>query len=903
MNIQLLTSAELDRVEGEQGNFTAYLRRNPRYMDVNRRIMRRRISAVSSSERSDDFGNDFREELSVRVGAIILSPGYHPCDPSGFAAWGYGKSPNVITATELERRLVIAGPAGGHLLRPSDGKPVMKMAFLQCIGSRDHNQNCRDYCSAVCCMYAIKQAMLAMDRNRSLGVTIFHMDVRTHAKHFERLFDRAKAVGIGFQRCRVHSVEPGESGESISLRFIAENGGHTDEEFDLVVLSVGIQPSFEAASLAERTGIELSPEGFAETSCFMPVSTSRPGIFACGRFLGPMDTSLSITGASAAATEAGIVLSDQRYAMSRQRLFPAERDVSAEEPRIGVFICDCGSNISGVASLGDLACDAQSLPNVVLIEKTPFACSRNSRELIGRLIEEKNLNRVVVAACSPVTHEPLFRETLRASGLNGSLLEMANVRNHAAWVHAGQPERAVCKAKNMVRMAVAKAALLTPSPSVSIRIIPRALIIGGGLAGMTAALALADQGFPVDLVEQTARLGGIALHLSKTWKGESVPLWIDLLTSRVREHNLIAIHHNSTVIAVEGHVGSFRSTIQKQTGNIAVDHGVTILATGGQPYKPAEYGYGHSQKILTSLEFDKLHTAGDVRITNGRNFVFIQCVGSREPGRNYCSRVCCTHSIRSAVSLMQEDPGRRIFILHKDIRTYGLRENLYRRARELGVVFINYCDLRKPDVVVNEDGIEVIVWDHVLNESFAIPADVVTLATAIVPNAGAAEIAELYKIPIDKDGFLREGPAKLRYAELSPDGVFLAGLAHCPKPIEESISQAQAAVSTAVRVLSNRWVDLDPAKARVDELRCDCCAICVDVCPYEALAVKPEGTADGAGTGKRKLIVQPARCKGCGACQAACSREGIGVTGFSNGQLVAQVRAALDSESWGSDSR
>jgi heterodisulfide reductase subunit A len=888
-----MTLTKVHLVEGEQGNFTVRLRRQPRDVDEDKYIGCSGCPDKCPRGAEGKFSDNFEEEVSVKVGAIILSPGYRPFDPCARARWGYGKYPNVITATELEHYLSVAGPTAGHLLRPSDGRPVTKMAFLQCIGSRDHNQLCRDYCSAVCCTYAIKQAIQAIDHNRPLSVTIFHTDLRTHGKNFERLFNQAKERGISFERCRVHAVQAGESPKSVNLRFVTENGRQMDEDFDLVVLSVGIEPPLEAAALAERTGIELTPEGFAATSCFSPVSTSRSGIFACGRFLGPMDIPLSVIGASAAATGAGILLSDQRYAMSRQVRFTPERDVSGEGSRIGVFVCSCGSNISEVVDLNEVARYAESLPCVVFVEKVLVACSRDSQELIGRRIQDENLNRVVVAACTPRTHEPLFRAVLKASGLNECLFEMANIRNQVAWVHAAQPEQALRKAKDMVRMAVAKAALLKPAPAASVRITPRALVIGGGLAGMTAALALADQGFPVDLVEKAAQLGGIARHLLKTWKGDDVLSYMEMLIARVREHNLINLHLKSTVTDAQGYVGSFRSTIQRPTGTVAVDHGVTILATGAQPYRPAEYGYGHSQNIVTSLEFDRLRATGDERIRKGRNFVFIQCVGSREPDHNYCSRVCCTHSIQSAVSLMEDEPERRIFILHKDIRAYGLRENLYRRARELGVVFINYDEHRKPNVVVNQDRIVVIAWDHVLSEPFGISADVVRLATAIVPYPGTGEIAGMYKLSVDMDGFLQDAYRKFQPVDFSDDGIFFAGLAHYPKPIEESIAQALAAVSRAVTVLSNRWLDLDRVKARVDESRCDCCALCVDVCPYGALAVKPEDSVGEVQTGKPKLFVQPAKCKGCGACQAACPREGIGVTGFSTSQLAVQVRAAL----------
>lgn len=943
MNIELMTMSELERVEGDLGNFTVHLRRHPRYVDIDKCIACGKCAEKCPRQTKDEFNqkintrkaiyvkypqavplkyqidpvacnrmrggrcrecelvcpcgairyDDREQEISVRVGSIILAPGYRTFDPSGLSAWGYGRFPNVITAMELERYLAVSGPTSGNLLRPSDGKPVRKIAFLQCIGSRDCNQISKKYCSAVCCMYAIKQAMIAINHNQNLQVSIFHMDIRTHGKDFERFYDRARQRGISFQRCRVHSVEPSDGGEELNLRFITDNGKQTTDQFDLIVLSVGMEPSPEIMALAERAGIELTPEGFAANSCFSPVNTSRPGIFACGAFAGPMDIPLSVVEASAAATASALRLSDVRYSLSQQKQFPPERNVSAEDLRIGVFVCNCGSNIAEVVNVHEVARYAQSLPHVAFVEKSLFACSQDAQELIRKRIEEEGLNRIVIASCTPRTHEPLFRETLRASGLNECLVEMANIRNQLAWVHAAEPEAATAKAKDLVRMAVSKAALLEPVPPVSVRITPQALVIGGGLSGMTAALALADQGFPVHLVEKAAQLGGIARHLFKTWKGEPIPPFMDNLAARVREHSLITIHLKSTITHAEGYVGSFRSTIHKPTGNVVVDHGVTILAIGAQPFKPVEYDYGLSQDIFTSLEFDKLHAVGDERIKNGRNFVFIQCVGSREPERNYCSRVCCTHSIQSAIDLKEENPERKIFVLHRDIRTYGLREDLYRRARELGVIFINYDVHQKPNVVVSEDGIEVIVWDHILHEPFSIPADVVTLATAIVPNADTKDLAKIYKLPVDMDGFLLEAHVKLRPVDFSTDGIFLAGLAHYPKPIEESIAQAQAAVSRAVTVLSSRWVDLDLVKARIDMSRCDCCALCVDACPYEALEIERENNRGDGSPGRQKIVVRAAKCKGCGICQATCPKEGISVTGFSNRQLSAQVRAAL----------
>ncbi len=940
LNIQLMTLTEIERVEGEVGHFTVTLRKHPRYVDENKCIACGECARQCPVEVRDEFNeklsdrkaiyvkypqavplkyqidpenclkirhgacgkcetvcrssailfDDAEKTVEVKVGSIVLAPGYRAFDPSGIRAWGYGVFPNVVTAMELERLLAASGPTDGQLVRPSDGKKIRKIAFLQCVGSRDINKAGHGYCSAVCCMYAIKEAMIAMDHVKDLDISIFYTDMRTHGKDFERFYDRAKQRGIKFHRCRVPFVEPAPENGDLHIRYIMDEGRQTKEEFDLVVLSVGIESPPALKDLADRVGIELSPDRFAVTSTFAPVTTTKPGIYACGAFTGPKDIPLSVIEASAAATAAAIRLSGVRYSLSRQKTFPSERDVRGEELHIGVFVCHCGSNIADVIDVEALAAYAATLPHVSFVESCLFACSQDSQNVMRQRILEKKLNRVVVAACTPRSHDALFRETLRASGLNECLFEMANIRNHGAWVHAGEPESATAKAKDMVRMAVAKAGLLEPLEPVSVRINPQALVIGGGLSGMVAALALADQGFPVHLVEKSAQLGGNARHLHLTWKNEPVSAYVDQLIAQVREHDLITVHLKGLITHVEGFVGSFRSAIEKPTGTQIVDHGVAILATGGQALKPEEYGYGLSPNILTALEFDSLHAAGDERVKHGRTFVFIQCVGSREPGRAYCSRVCCKHSIQCAISLKEEDPSRKIYILYRDIRTYGLREEIYKRARELGVIFINYELHQKPNVLLDEDDISVVVWDHVLHEPFNIPADVLVLATAILPHPEVRELAKLYKLPVDPDGFLHEAHEKLRPVDFATDGLFLAGLAHYPKPIDEAIAQAQAAVSRAVTVLSSRWTDLDYVKARVDETRCDGCAICLDVCPYHALRLEEiRGTG-----GRQHVVVEAAKCKGCGSCQATCPKEGVSVAGFTHRQISAQVRAALN---------
>ena len=934
-----MTLSEIESVTGEQGNFTVTVRRRPRYVDPDKCIACGECARKCPKKTADEYNqgisrrkaiyvqypqavplkyqidpatcikltrgkcgacekicpagairfDDTETRVTVRVGSLVLAPGFQSFDPSGIRTWGYGMLPNVVTAMELERYLSASGPTEGHLVRPSDGREVKKVAFLQCVGSRDLNKCSHGYCSSVCCMYALKQATMALDHVPGLDASIFFMDMRTAGKDFERYYNRARDLGIHFHRCRVHSLEPARNDGSVYFRYITDQGKQVKDEFDLVVLSVGLEVPESARDLAKSTGMALNGDGFAAVSSFAPVASSVPGIYLCGAFSGPKDIPHSVMEASAAAAAAAQPLAEVRNSLAKTVTYPEEREVCGEPPRIGVFICHCGSNIAGVIDVKAVAEYARGLPGVVQVERSLFTCSQDTQEHFREIIREQRLNRVVVAACTPRTHEALFKETLKASGLNEYLFEMANIRNQGSWVHAGQPAAATAKARDLVRMAVAKAGLLQPLPPVTVRVNPNALVIGGGVAGLTAALGLAEQGFPVHLVERACQLGGNALHLYRTWKQEAILPFVEKLVARVKDHPLITVHVKTEVVEAEGYVGNFRSTIERSGTRTQIDHGAAVLAVGGQAHKPAEYAYGKSRQVFTALEFDKLHLVGDERIKHGKTFVFIQCVGSRNEERPYCSRVCCTHSIQAAIALKEEQPDRNVYILYRDIRTYGLREALYRQARELGVVFINYELHQKPEVQPGPHQLEVTVWDHVLHRPLAIDADVVVLATAIVPNNDADRLARIYKVPVDADGFLQEAHAKLRPVDFASDGLFLAGLAHYPKPIEETITQAQAATARAVTVLARRRISLDAIKAVVDPERCDGCALCLDVCPYHAISL--EQVEDGGE--RRRVRVNAAKCKGCGVCQATCPKDGVSVGGFTLRQLSAQVKAAL----------
>ena len=824
------------------------------------------------------------KRTEVEVGSIILAPGFTPYDPSKHAYYSYANHPNVVTALEFERVLSASGPYEGHLMRPSDHKEPDKIAWLQCIGSRDINQCDHSYCSAVCCMYAAKQTVIAKEHsNKDLDTAIFFMDMRTYGKDFERYYMRCKdEKGVRFVRSRVHTIDPVED-DNLRLRYVNEEGELIEEIFDMVVLSVGLAPNEEAIRLAGTMGVELNAHKFAQTSDLAPVATNRDGIYVCGVFQGPKDIPQSVMEASAASSSAARNLAAARGTLIRSKQLPPELDVSDQAPRVGVFVCNCGINIGGVADVPAVREYARTLPHVVHVEDNLFTCSQDTQDKMKDVIQEMNINRVVVASCSPRTHEPLFQETIREAGLNKYLFEMANIRDQDTWVHMNNPEKATEKAKDLVRMAVAKAAYIEPLHQVSLDVTQAGLVIGGGVAGMEAALGFADQGFQAYLVERSDQLGGNALWLRSTWQGEKVAPYVQGLIERVTGHDNIRLFLNSEVVATTGILGNFNSSIAiagEKANTVSVEHGVTVLATGGKEYQPTEYMYGQHSNILTHKEMDEAMTAGDARIGDADTAAFIQCVGSRTPERPSCSRICCTHSVKSAIALKEQKPEMNVFILYRDIRTYGFREDLYRKAREMGVIFIRFDMEAPPMVTVDGDTVSLTVKDHILGRPIELNPDLLVLATAVLPNENK-NVFELFKVPINAEGFLVEAHAKLRPVDFASEGIFMAGLAHYPKSIDETIAQAQAAVSRASTILSKEAIWVGGITAVVDPDRCAVCLTCVRTCPYHVPYIGQEGYA----------IIDPAGCQGCGCCVSECPGKAITLKHFTDEQLIAKTDA------------
>jgi heterodisulfide reductase subunit A2 len=823
---------------------------------------------------------DQDQELTIKVGSVILAPGFQAFDPTPYSSYRYASQPNVVTALEFERLLTSSGPTMGHLMRPSDHREPRKIAFLQCVGSREVNRCDHGYCSSVCCMYAVKEASLAQEHSEEpLDVAIFYMDMRTFGKDFEKYYEKAKAQGIRFIRSRVHSVDPLPD-DSLKICYVTEDGTMVTEEFDLLVLSQGVEISGGTVELANRLGVELNHYNFARTASFAPVATSRPGIYACGVFTAPKDIPMSVMEASAAASAASSKLAAARKTLVKEKVFPPERDVLGDPPRIGVFICHCGLNIGGIVRIQEVVDYVKTLPFVEFVDQNLFTCSQDTQTKMVEVIEANRLNRLVVAACSPRTHEPLFQETLVDGGLNKYLFEMANIRNQDSWVHSEDPDRATDKAKDLVRMAVAKAALLTPLTETTINMTPRALVIGGGVAGLNAGLSLSAQGFAVEVVEKSRQLGGQANRLARTAQGEDIQAYLKDLITRVEADPNIALHLGTTVQRVDGYIGNFTTRLADGT---EIAHGAALIATGAEEYKPTEYLYGKDPRVLTHLDLDGMFLKDDPGLTQAKAFAFIQCVGSREPERPYCSKVCCTHSVTSALEIKKRNPEAQVFILYRDMRTYGLREDLYREARDRGVVFIRFDLDHKPQVERRGEDLHIQVFDPILQRHLRFTVDYLTLASAIVSHRDQ-ELAQLFKVPLDEDGWFFEAHQKLRPVDFATDGVFLAGLAHYPKPMEESIAQAQAAAGRAVTLLTSPKLQVGGVVAEVYAPRCAGCGICAEVCPYQAISLNQDGVA----------VVTEALCKGCGTCVASCRPGAAQLRGFNNAEVFAQIAACFE---------
>ena len=851
-------------------------------------------------------------EEQLQVGALILAPGYQSFEAALSEEFGFGRYPNVVTALQFERLLSASGPTMGHIQRPSDGERPKKIAFLQCVGSRDQDH---DYCSAVCCMYATKEAVIAKQHHPGIDVHVFMMEMRAFSKGYQAYFDRAREnYGVRFTRCRVSALEQDPITHTLSLHFSPgdaseDQGTRATETFDLVVLSVGMEMSASVRSLGVNLGIELDEYGFCHTPQFNPVETSRPGIYAVGPFREPKDIPESIVEASGAAASTAGLLATARWTNTQTREYPPETDISHLPPRIGVFVCHCGSNIAGFLDVPEVTRYARGLPHVVHAEDNLYTCSQDSIKLISERIAEHGLNRVVVASCSPLTHAPLFKDSLRAAGLNPYVFEMANIRNQCSWVHSDDWDQATTKARELIQMAVGRVGLLEPQKTMEVPVHQTALVVGGGVAGMTAALSLVEQGFPVHLVEKNARLGGNLREVFTAIPGAAKhPREIlQELVHNIEAQDQIFIHLNTEVVQTTGFMGNFKTVIRSQNGDRQeINHGAAILATGASEYRGGEYGYGKDPRIVTQQEFEKRLAAGSDSEGWGQSpaaiqsVVMIQCVG---PAERFCSRICCIVALKNALALKSQNPDAQVTVIYKDIRTYGFKERIYTQAREQGVIFIRFEDAHKPEVDLVEMALtpprpngelpplKVRVWDLSINRQIGLQPDLVVLSLPVVPNPDVHKLARIFKVPVDTDGFFQEAHVKLRPVDFATNGIFMAGMAHYPKLIAESMVQAQAAAARAARILSQTTISAGGRVAVVDPALCTGCLTCVRVCPFGV----PQILANLTGVGQimGAAHIEAAVCQGCGSCAAECPAHAIQLMHYTDEQMSAEVTALM----------
>ena len=852
-----------------------------------------RICEGACKNNAIDF-NQTPEKVEVNVGAIILSSGLEPFDPKVKEEYRYGQFVNVVTSMDYERLLCATGPYQGEILRASDMKHPHKVAWLQCVGSRRVTPGENSYCSAVCCTYTQKQVILTKEHDAEAECTVFHNDIRSYGKDFERFYERAENLpGVRFFRSYVSIVKENPETKSVTIRYSTPDEGVKEEEFDMVVLSVGLNPPTDVQGLANKFGIELNAHGFCKAIPSNPMETTRPGIFVSGAFQGPSDIPESVFTASAAGSQCGELLDYRRGELSKERIYPPERDVSQEEPRIGVFVCHCGANIGRIVGVPSTVEYALTLPNVVYAQEQLFSCATNSAQQISDLAKEKGLNRVVIAACSPRTLEPLFRDTLREAGINQYYLEMANIREHCSWVHAKEKEEATQKAKDIIRMSVARACRLKPLQEFDLPVNKTALVVGGGIAGMTCALSIAKQGHEVHLVEKDADLGGTARRIHSTLEGLDVQAYLHDVIRKVYQHPLIHVYTDATIPEATGYVGNFVTKVKSDRGVTEIKHGAAVIAIGADEYKPTEYLYGKDDRVMTNLELEEQIAQGEERVMNAQSLVMIQCVGCRNEDRNYCARICCSNSVKNALKLKEINPRMDIYILFRDMRTYGFSEDYYRDASNKDVKFIRYEPQDKPQVeAVEEEGrrmLRVTATDYILGKKLAIDADLLSLAAAVIPSAGNKEMSLLFKVSLGPDDWFKEAHVKLRPVEFGTDGVYLCGIAHYPKHISEAISQAYGAAGRVLTLLSHDTVTASGSVAEVNESDCISCGACITVCTYGAIEFydTPAG---------RKARVNPVLCKGDGLCNTVCPTAAISLKHFTDEELLSQIDAAIPEE-------
>jgi heterodisulfide reductase subunit A-like polyferredoxin len=837
------------------------------------------MECVSACEKKAVAHNQKDEFIELEVGSVILAPGFDEFDAETKGEYGFNRYKNVMTSVQFERMLSAAGPSGGHIVRRDNGKEAKRIAWIQCVGSRDSKSG-NDYCSSICCMATTKQAMIATEHLDDMKGVIFNMDIRAHGKDFDQYYERARAMeNLEYIKSIPSRIIQIPQTNDLRLQYLDPQKGLIESDFDLVVLAVGMDPKATVTGSIKKLGIEMNPFGFCQTNRLSPLITSKPGVFVGGAFQEPKDIPETVMQASAAASMSMELLSSAKNTLIKSREYPQEHDVSDEQARIGVFVCHCGINIAGTVDVVKVTESIKDLPGVVYAEHSMYTCSDASLTNIKEQISKNKLNRVVVASCTPRTHEPIFRETLREASLNPYLFELANIRDQCSWVHSNEPEKATEKAIDLVKMSISRARNLSPLEGERIPILQNAVVIGGGVSGMTAALSLAEQGFDVELIEKSGQLGGNLNIINSTLENENLDHFRNGLIEATNSQRNIDSHLNAEVTGIKGHIGHFTVKLMKNNKPKELTCGAIVVATGANQAETKEYQYGKIKNIITQVELENSILKNRIQ-KSGQTYVMIQCVGSRNTEKPYCSRICCSTAIKNALKIKKQDPDAKIFILYRDIRTYGFRETYYKQAREEGIVFIRFDENKLP-MVSDINGVlsSVTVDSPDMKDSIVIEADQLVLSTGIVANDDNVKISNMLKVPLNSNGFYVEAHMKLRPVDFATEGLFLCGLAHSPKMTDENISQAKAAAARAATILSKTHLEVGAQVSIVNQSKCISCMTCVKVCPYGA----PNSNYD------HKAEIASAKCMGCGICVAECPAKAIQLNHFNSNHFEIMI--------------
>jgi len=927
-HLEIKPMTRLTRLEGEAGAFTATLETEPRYIDTDKctacgecakqfpdavrvtpgldprapTCMRypqatpfafsidmekiTDLAALKKVCRADAIlADDTPVQTKMDVASVVLCVGADLFDPAVLDNYGGGKFDNVVTGLEYERIMSASGPFQGSLVRKSDGRRPEKVAWIQCVGSRGINKGDVPYCSGVCCMYALKEAMVTRERfGDDIDTTIFFMDMRTHGKDYELYFNRARdEYKIRMIRSRPHSIVETADTKNLSITYaLEEKPVQETEEFDMVVLSTGFRVGEDTKNLAGVLGIDVNPYDFAATHPFNPVLTSKPGVYVCGVIESPKDIPETMVQASAAASMAVTDLPVTPKDRDMEDLFPPERDVRGEDPRIGVFVCDCGFEIGGVLDVEKLLASADTHSDVAVARAVGYGCSSESMASIEAMIKENNLNRVVIGGCSPRTHETKFQDLLQRVGLNKYLVEIVNLRDQNTWTHMNVPEQAQNKAVKLLNVGIAGVRKNRPLIDHTLPMSRNALVVGGGVTGMTAALKLADQGVKTYIVERAPALGGLARSIRKTIEGEDVGIFVQDLVKKVMAHDNIQVLTRSIIVDHSGMPGLFKTGIQTgvRMNYMQIDHGVTVLATGAMANRPPQYGLGTYAGVMTQLEMDALLEDEADKIRDMDQVVMIQCVGSREPENPNCSRICCQAAMKNALRIKEISPDTQIYVLYRDMRTYGFQEEYYRKARDLGVKFIRFSLDTRPEVKDAGNALSVLAHDFILDSDIEIAADCVVLSTGLIADDETTEdLGLMFHLPRTIDNYFLEDHVKLRPVDMAQRGFFLAGTAHSPKTIRESITQAQAAAGRAQTLLAKKEINLGACVAKVDPDKCASCLVCVRACPFDVPFINAEGVSQ----------IDADKCHGCGVCAGDCPAKAIQLLAYEDDQILAKL--------------